>query len=68
MLLFLLLLPVLVHSERRRVARVGLLVPVEDGGAEALLRRAVTSFNSRSTWLHVQPVLVTISNEDPLLR
>ena len=67
-LLLLLLLTALAHCERRRVARVGLLAPVEHPEAEALLRRAVASFNSQSTWLLVQPVIVTISNQDPLLR
>ena len=64
----LLLLSALAHCERRRVARVGLLAPVERPEAEALLRRAVAAFNSRSTWLLLQPVIVTISDEDPLLR
>ena len=68
LLLLLLLLPAQAHSERRRVARVGLLAPVERPEAEALLRRAVAAFNSRSTWLLLQPVIVTISDEDPLLR
>ena len=67
-LLLLLLLPALARGERRRVARVGLLAPVERPEAEALLRRAVAAFNSRSTWLLLQPVIVTISDEDPLLR
>ena len=68
LLLLLLLLPALAHGERRRVASVGLLAPVERPEAEALLRRAVAAFNSRSTWLLLQPVIVTISDEDPLLR
>ena len=67
LLLFLLLL-VQAHCERRRVARVGLLAPVEHPEAEALLRRAVAAFNSRSTSLLLTPVPVTISHEDPLLR
>ena len=66
--LLLLLLPALAQCERRRVARVGLLAPVEQPEAESLLRRAVAAFNSRSTWLLIQPVLVAISDEDPLLR
>ena len=67
-LLLLLLLLALAQCERRHVARVGLLAPVEQPEAESLLRRAVAAFNSRSTWLLIQPVLVTISDEDPLLR
>ena len=66
--LLLLLLPAMAYCEQRRVARVGLLAPVEHPEAEPLLRRAVAAFNSRSSWLLVQPVLVTISHEDPLLR
>ena len=67
-LLLFLLQPALAQWERRRVARVGLLAPVEHPEAEALLRRAVFAFNSRSTSLLLQPVAVNISDKDPLLR
>ena len=69
LLLFLLLLLVPAEGARRRAARVGLLAPVEGGRAgRQLLAAAVTTFNSRSSGLLVEPVIINTSSMDPLLR
>ena len=56
------------RSEPRKVARLGLLVPVEETDQAELLERAVSTFNARSTWLLIEPVTVFISGQDALLR
>jgi hypothetical protein len=67
-LLLLLLLPLLA-AERRRLARVGLLVPVEqEEEAGRLLARAVATVNARSGGLMVEGVTIHTSHTDPLLR
>ena len=67
-LLLLLLLLVPGECARRRAARVGLLAPVEEGAGRHLLAAAVTTFNSRSRSLLVEPVTINTSSMDPLLR